>query len=68
MDTDGTAAGPPATVRCREGLVQIEVHDVEADVTRTEDPHVGVEVGAINVDKAAPPMYNLSDFGDVALK
>src|SRR6202042_3828290 len=42
---DRTGAGAAAAVRLGEGLVQVEVHDVEAHVPRTGDAHHRVEVG-----------------------
>src|SRR3954471_2000609 len=46
-DGDGPRPRPAAAVRLREGLVQVEVDDVEAHVAGPRDAHDRVEVGAV---------------------
>ena len=46
-------AGPAAAVRGREGLVQVDVHRVDAEVARAHAADDGVEVGAVAIDE--PP-------------
>ena len=51
---DRAAAGAAAAVRRREGLVQVELHDVDAEVARSRPPHQRVEVGAVAVHQRRP--------------
>ena len=50
---DRAHAGPAAPVRDAEGLMQIEVAHVGADVPRPAEPDLGVHVRAVHVDLAA---------------
>ena len=43
-----------AAVRRREGLVQVEVHHVDAEIARPGDADERVHVGAVHVDHARP--------------
>ena len=49
---DGAAARAAATMRHREGLVQIEMHQIEAQLGRANDSQEGIEVGAIAVHQS----------------
>ncbi len=64
-DTDRAGARTAAAVRRREGLVQVEVHDVDAEVAGAGDAEDGVEVGAVVVDQAASLVDDLHDLLDV---
>ena len=50
---DRAHSGPAAAVRNAEGLVQIQVAHVEADVARPHQTHHGIHVGAIHIDLTA---------------
>ena len=68
LDADGPGAGPSAAVRRREGLVQVEVADVEAEVAGARDAEDGVEVGAVHVDLHALGVAHLGDLVDLRLE
>ena len=51
-NADRAGTGPAAAVRRAKGLVQVEVHHVEAQLGRLRDAHDGVQVGAIAVDQS----------------
>src|ERR671919_794396 len=65
---EGARARSPATVGCGEGLVQIQVHDVEAHVARPNDADDRVEVGPVVVKKPADLVYRRGYPYDVALE
>ena len=48
-----TASRTSTAMRCGEGLVQIDVHDIEAHVARTAHAEHGVEVGSVVVHQTA---------------
>ena len=50
---DRADAGAAAAVRDAEGLVQVEVRDVGAELARPGQADQRVEVGAVDVDLAA---------------
>ena len=50
---DRADARAAAAVRDAEGLVQVQVRDVAAELARLGQPDQGVEVGAVDVDLAA---------------
>ena len=50
----GSGARAASTMRRRKRLVQIEVHDVDAEIARTRDAHQRVHVGAVHVEHARP--------------
>jgi murein tripeptide amidase MpaA len=62
---DRACPRPAAAVWGREGLVQVEVHDVDAEVAGTDDAEDGVEVGAVVVDQPAGIVDDLDDLLDV---
>ena len=66
--SDGTRAGSAATVRDRERLVQVEVHHVEAQVARADNPKQRVEVRTVAVHQAAAAVYQLNDLFDVLIE
>ena len=65
---DRAGPGPAAAVRLREGLVQVEVHDVEAHVARPRDAHHRVEVGAVVIQRRAHPVHDRRDLLDVLIE
>ena len=67
---DGDRAGPgaAAAVGLGEGLVQVEVHDVEAHVARPREAHDRVQVGAVVVQRGAHAVHDLGDLGDVLVE
>ncbi len=67
-DTDRADARTAAAVRDAEGLVQVQVRDVAAEVTRLGEAHQGVQVGTVDVDLAAGLVHLGADVGDVLLE
>ena len=59
---DRAGAGSAAAVRDSEGLVQVEVHQVDAQVTGADDAEQRVQVGAVTVDQAAAIVHDLDHF------
>ena len=58
---DRAHARAAAAVRDAEGLVQVQVADVGADVAGAAEADLGVEVGAVHVDLAAVGVDDLAD-------
>ena len=50
---DRTRTGTAATVRCRECLVQVDVHNVESHISRTASAEHRVEVSSIIIHQTA---------------
>ena len=67
-DTDGTDTRSAAAVRDGEGLVQVEVHQVEAQIAGADDAEQGVQVGAVAVHQAAAVVHELDDLLDVLIE
>ena len=65
---DRTDARPAAAVRDAEGLVQVEVADVGAELSRLGQPQQGVEVGAVDVDLTPGVVDQLAQLGDGVLE
>ncbi len=63
-----TGTRSAAAVRDGEGLVQVEVHEVEAQVAGADDAEQGVQVGAIAVHQAAAVVDQLDDLFDVLVE
>ena len=64
----GPDAGPAAAVGLGERLVQVEVHDVEAHVAGPGDPHDGVQVRAVVVERRAGVVDDARDLLDVRVE
>ncbi len=60
--------GPPPPWGRREGLVQVVMHDVDADRSRAQDAREGVHVRAVAIDQAACSMHGAGDLLDVAVE
>ncbi|VUC29849.1 unnamed protein product [Clonostachys rosea] len=67
-DADGTDSRAAAAVGDAEGLVEVEVADVGADVTGAAEADLGVHVGAIHVDLAAVLVDDAADLLDLWLE
>ena len=65
---DGAHARATAAVGNAEGLVQVEVGDVGAELTGGGDAYQGVEVGAVDVDLAAVFVDDLAQFDNGLLE
>src|SRR6478736_5662045 len=61
------AALTGATVLDAERLVQVEVADVAAELTRPSQTHEGVEVRTVDVDLAARLVHQVADLAHVLL-
>ncbi len=64
----GPRAGPAAAVGLGEGLVEVEVDDVEAHVAGPRDPHHRVEVRAVVVERGADAVDDVGDLLDVRVE
>ncbi len=67
-DADRAHAGAAAAVRDAEGLVQVDVADVGADVAGAAEADLRVQVGAVHVDLAAVLVDDLGDVLDPGLE
>ena len=65
---DRPHARAAAAVGNAEGLVQVEVADVGADVARAAEADLRVHVGAVHVDLAAVLVHDPADLPDRALE
>src|SRR5207245_9918453 len=61
-------AGPAPAVGNAEGLVQVQVADVGADVTGPREADLRVHVGAVHVDLAPVLVDDLADLADRLLE
>jgi hypothetical protein len=68
LDAHRTRARPSAAVRGREGLVQIEMADVEAEISGSREAEDRVEVGPVHVDLHALGVAHLRDLVDARLE
>ena len=64
---DRADARAAAAVRDAEGLVQVEVRDVAAEVAEARVAEQRVEVGAVDVDLAAGLVHGIRDRADLVL-
>ena len=55
-------------MRRREGLVQVDMHNIEAHVSRTDHTEHRVHVGAVVVEQAAACMDELRDLADLSFE
>ncbi|KUI56020.1 hypothetical protein VP1G_10792 [Cytospora mali] len=68
LDTDGSDAGTTAAVGNAEGLVQVEMAHVCADLAGRAQPDLGVHVRAVHVDLSAMTVDDLAHPLDSRLK
>ena len=54
-ENDRTGARSATAMRGREGLVQVEMHGVDAKIARPDKTHDGVEIGAVAVKVTPRP-------------
>ncbi|MNN20481.1 hypothetical protein D3C81_1337620 [compost metagenome] len=66
-DANRPHAWAAATVRDAEGLVQVHVRDIGANVSRPRETDLGVQVGAVHVDLATVLVHDLTDFPNALL-
>ena len=55
-------------MRCRECLVEIDVHNVKSHITWTTFAQHGIEVGSIIIEQTATFMYKACNLGYLGLK
>ena len=67
-ERDRTRAGAAAAVRGREGLVQVDVHRVDAEVARARLADDGVEIRAVAIEIGARLVNGVGDADDLALE
>ena len=63
-----TRAGSAAAVGCGEGLVQVQVQDVEAHVRGADVAEDGVQVRAVVVEESPGAVHEVRDLADAALE
>ena len=68
LDGNGTAAGAAAAVGRAEGLVQIQVHDIDTEIAGAAEANQRVHVRAIHVKHGAFGMQQGGNFGDIRFK
>ena len=60
-DADRAHARPAAAVRDAEGLVEVQVADVRAEIARPAQTHLGVHVRPVHVDLPAVTVDDVAD-------
>src|SRR4029077_9435011 len=65
FDRDRSGTGASAAVRRGERLMQVEVHHVHSEVSRTNFTHERVHVGAVHVKESALGVEDVGDLVDV---
>ena len=55
-------------MRGREGLVQVQVHHIHAEIPGTGLAHQGVHVGAVHIEQGALGVKNVGDLMNLALE
>jgi hypothetical protein len=68
LDSDRANTGATTTVGNTEGLVEVKMADISADVTRTAEADLGVHVGTVHVDEAAMLVDEVADLLDLGLE
>ncbi|ENO95722.1 putative metal-dependent RNase [Thauera phenylacetica B4P] len=68
LDADRAHARAAAAVRDAEGLVQVQVRDVAAELARAAQADHGVEVGAVDVHLAAVGVHDVGDLAHRGLE
>ena len=68
LDADRADPGTAAAVRDGEGLVQVQVRNVAAELAWRTDTDHRVHVGPVDVDLAAVLVHQFADLGDVVLE
>ena len=48
--------------------MQIQVHEIDTEISGANFAYQGIHVGAVHVDQAAFGMHNVGDFVDLLLK
>ena len=67
-DHDGTASGTATAVRSGEGLVEVEVHHIDAAVAGFENAEQGVHVRAVAINQPAGFVDDADDFGGILIE
>ena len=61
-------AGPAAAMRRREGLVQVDMHGVDAEIARPHAARDRVEIGAVAIEIGARLVHRIGDLHDAPLE
>ncbi len=67
-DGHGPGAGAAAAVGGAEGLVHVQMHDIEAHIAKAGAAKEGIQIGAVAVEKGALAVQHLGDAADVGLE
>ena len=65
---DGACAWATATMWRGKGFVQVDVHDIDAEVGGAHAAEEGVEIGAVAIEKGAFGVDKVGDVADAALE
>jgi hypothetical protein len=68
LDSNGTDTRATTTVGNTEGLVEVEMADISANVTRRAETNLSVHVGTIHVDETTVLVNKLTDLLDLGLE
>ncbi|KAI6775833.1 hypothetical protein HG530_002591 [Fusarium avenaceum] len=68
LDSDRANTGATTTVGNTEGLVEVEMADISADVTGAAETNLGVHVGTVHVDETAMLVDKVADLLDLGLE
>ena len=64
--TDGSHAGTAAAMGYTEGLVQIEMRHIRAEISGPCDPYQGVQIRTIHVHLSAMTVHDIADINDTS--
>ena len=64
----GSHAGSAAAVGDSEGLVQVDMHDVGAEVGRVRETHQGIHIGAVQVHLSAAIVHDAANLAYARLE
>src|SRR5713226_9727235 len=68
LDADGTGTRATSSVRSREGLMEVEVHDVEVHLSGGRATEDRVEVRPVVIEEAARVVDDLGDLEHMVLE
>ena len=60
-----TGTGTTTAMGGRKCFMQVEVHDVDAEIARVRNADERIHVGAVHVDEAASVVHDAADFANV---
>ena len=67
-DSYRSGARATATVRCGEGLVQIQVQDVKSHISRPGHTHKRIHIGPVVIEQSSTIVHQLGNFKNLRFK